>query len=136
VLLAVSWCGLRVLSFAMLRRLLNVYSDRLPSGSRAPTVLIAWAVTAAADVFARRRTCLVEALAAQAMLRRHGHHPTLEFGVRSRTDRAAPLEGHAWVTCDGGIVVGDLETLPEYVSMSAPPMRSRRAIKPGLFRQG
>jgi Transglutaminase-like superfamily len=136
VLLAVSWCGVRMLSFAMLRRLLNAYSERLPSRSAMPAALIGWAVTAAGGVLPQRRACLLEALAADAMLRRHGHDPTLELGIRSGTNRAGPLEGHAWVTCEGGIVVGDLETLPEYVSMSAPPPGSAHSISPAPLRQG
>jgi hypothetical protein len=136
VLLGLTRCGLRVLPFATVRRILNSYSGRRRSGSRVPAVLVGWAVTAAGVAVQRRRACLVEALAADAMLRRHGYDPMLEFGVRSRTSRTAPLEGHAWVTCDGAIVVGDLETLPEYVAMSAPPLRSARAINPPSFPRG
>jgi hypothetical protein len=54
-----------------------------------------------------RATCLVKALAAQAMLTRAGFRPTLELGVaRSATKE---FEAHAWLELDGAIVVGGQE---------------------------
>lgn len=54
-----------------------------------------------------RATCLVKALAAQAILTRAGFHPKLELGVaRSETKE---FEAHAWLELDGAIVVGGQE---------------------------
>lgn len=52
-------------------------------------------------------TCLVKALAAQAMLTRAGFSPKLELGV-ARSE-AKSFEAHAWLELDGAIVVGGSE---------------------------
>jgi hypothetical protein len=74
---------------------------RPPAGT--PTVAeIGWAVRAAG----RRLpggTCLVEALAAQLLLARHGHRSDLKIGVAQSEGN---FEAHAWVEIDGRIVVG------------------------------
>lgn len=65
------------------------------------------------------RTCLVEALAAHAMLRRRGFPSELRLGVRTPGSQAASLVAHAWVECDGVVVVGDDRDLPQYAVLSA-----------------
>lgn len=50
-------------------------------------------------------TCLPQALAAVAMLRRWGHRADLVLGVRT----APVFEAHAWVEVDGAVVVGEGE---------------------------
>jgi len=120
VLLAFVWVGLRTLSFATLRRLLDGYAKRVAAGSRAPLPRIGWAVDAVGRRFPAARTCLMEALAADVMLRRRGYRSEVHFGVRKRNDRSQPLDAHAWVECNGGIVVGELENLADYALQSAP----------------
>ena len=44
--------------------------------------------------------------------------PELRFGVRRIRDGA--FQAHAWVECEGDIVVGDLAELGEYASLAAP----------------
>ena len=64
---------------------------------------LAWAVSAAA----RRvpgATCLTQALALQALLRREGHDATLKLGV-ARGELGA-LEAHAWLESGGRVVIG------------------------------
>lgn len=71
-----------------------------------PPERIAWAVRAVA----RRvpgTTCLVQALAAAALLRRHGMDADVRIGV-TRGDRGA-LEAHAWVESGGRVVLGGTE---------------------------
>jgi len=108
------WLGLRIVSFANLRRTLDACSKRVLPGSQTPATAIGWAVHAATRRFPVKRTCLVEALAADVMLRRRQHDSALRLGVRKTDDHRRPLDGHAWVECDGIIVVGDLENLEEY----------------------
>jgi hypothetical protein len=67
---------------------------------------IAWAVRSGAR-FLPRSTCLVRALAAQALLTRHGYRPRLTIGVAKSQSR---FEAHAWVTCKGEVVIGGRET--------------------------
>jgi hypothetical protein len=76
------------------------------SGSLDPELLrrIAFAVQAAAANVPWRATCLPQALAAQALLKRHGYFPTIHLGVERVGDDA--LDSHAWLTCDGAVVIG------------------------------
>jgi len=54
--------------------------------------------------FIPNANCLTQALAAEALLQRHGHHPRLRIGVaKSVTDG---LRAHAWVECFGTVVIG------------------------------
>jgi len=75
---------------------------------------VGWAV----EAVARRlpgATCLVQSLAAQALLRRRGYLPELHIGVRGRgRDAALPLEAHAWLECNGRVVAGAVDDLAEY----------------------
>jgi hypothetical protein len=59
---------------------------------------------AAASRFVPRANCLTRALAAEALLRRHGHDACLRIGVA----KSAPdgLRAHAWVECGGEVVIG------------------------------
>jgi hypothetical protein len=114
------WVGLRILPFGTLRRAL----DERCQGSTAvaePMPRIVWAVRAASRRLPGGRTCLIEALAADVMLRRRGHAPVLHLGVRKRNDRVAPLDGHAWLVCDGRVVVGAVDDLGEYNAIVAGP---------------
>jgi hypothetical protein len=64
---------------------------------------IAWAVRSA-GYFVPRSTCLVQALAAQALLIRHGYRPRLTIGVaKSGFDQ---FGAHAWVTCEDEVLIG------------------------------
>ncbi len=106
--------GLRLLSFAELNRRLDSWARKgtVRSDSR---LRIAWAVGAVT----RRlpgTTCLAEALTACAMLRRHGHDATLRIGARHA---AAPtLVAHAWVECDGEVVVGNVAEIEDYAVLT------------------
>lgn len=111
------WLGLRTISFASLRRSLDMFSRRpaLPlSGSLAT---LTWAVEAASRRIPGGRTCLVEALTADAMLRRRGYASVLHLGIRRDDDARPPIAGHAWVVCDDRIVVGTVADLDDYVAM-------------------
>jgi hypothetical protein len=65
-------------------------------------------------------TCLVQALAADGMLRRRGFASTLHIGVRLHRPGSTPLQAHAWVKCEGQIVVGALDDLGEYAVLALP----------------
>jgi transglutaminase superfamily protein len=117
VLLGFVWVGLRILSFAKLRHALDRCATRPGRGSRSSRSQIGWAVGAAG----RRlpgRTCLMEALVADVMLRRRGYNSELHLGIRKTSDPSQPLDAHAWVESEGGIVVGALETLAQYTLQS------------------
>ncbi len=88
----------------------GIRTGRTPSVER-----IVWAV-GAADCLVPRTTCLVRALAAHALLGRHGHPSELKLGVAGGGGRG--FEAHAWLEHDGRVVIGGpVET--RYVSLSA-----------------
>ena len=115
-LVGVIWGGLRFTSFATLRRALDACSNRVLAADGVPPSAIAWAVGAVGRRYQRRPTCLVEALAADIMLRRRQYPSVLHLGVRKMDNRSRSLDGHAWVECEGSIVVGHLDNLGEYAA--------------------
>lgn len=94
--------GVSVFGFRRLRRLL-ARLGRNRVAVPVPRERIAWAVRAAARRVPRARTCLVEALAAETLLARHGYVSQLRIGIaRSATGIGA----HAWLEQDGRPVFG------------------------------
>jgi len=65
----------------------------------------AWAVHVVSR-YVPGATCLTQALAVQALLISSGYASRVEIGVARE---AGKLEAHAWVICDGQIVVGGPE---------------------------
>jgi hypothetical protein len=64
---------------------------------------IVWAVRSTAR-FVLGSSCLVQALAAQSLLVRHGYRPLLTIGVaKNECDR---FGAHAWVTCENQVLIG------------------------------
>ena len=72
-------------------------------GSRTPRERIGWAVDAADGAMPGDRSCLAQALVAEAMLERRGRETALRFGVDG-ADR--DMEAHAWLESGGETVVG------------------------------
>ncbi|HYM25131.1 MAG TPA: lasso peptide biosynthesis B2 protein [Vicinamibacterales bacterium] len=101
--------GLWTLPYSAVARLVAGRGVRLrTAGVPGDTNRIAAAVTGVA----RRlpwMTCLVEALAAQALLRRRGYESSMRFGVRSGETVGRAIDAHAWLVCDGRVVVGDVD---------------------------
>jgi len=64
---------------------------------------LAWAVEAASR-YVPRATCLVQALALQALCARRGQATTLRIGVAHGERRE--LEAHAWLEGEGRILIG------------------------------
>jgi Transglutaminase-like superfamily len=97
--------GLWLTSF----RRLHLAFERIAPSAGAPDPTpgeaerIGWAIGSAAR-FVPEATCLPQALAAEAMLRRRGHPADLRLGVTRGDDG---VEAHAWVESYGRIIVGD-----------------------------
>ena len=96
---------LRLTSFRRVHRSLARIAPS--TGSPDPTPgeadRIGWAVGSAAR-FVPDATCLPQALAAEAILRRRGHPADLRLGVKRSEDG---VEAHAWVESYGRVIVGD-----------------------------
>jgi Transglutaminase-like superfamily len=92
--------GLWFVPFSRLRSV----ADRVTRGGRpADPRRIAWAVEAVARRVPRA-SCLTQALAADAMLRRSGRLPDLRIGVVKDRDL---FEAHAWVELENTVLIGN-----------------------------
>jgi hypothetical protein len=122
IVLFLVWAGLAALGFSALRRLLDRYArTRVPRDRAAVGPdRIGWAVIAVARRSPVPMTCLRQALAADAMLRRRGLASELRLGVQRRSDASILLQSHAWVECEGRVVVGGIEQLADYSVLAAP----------------
>jgi hypothetical protein len=110
LLVAAVRLGLWLLPFRTLRRLLDRAFDQ-PSGrlvAAAPdTGRIAWAVAVVSEHIPHA-TCLTQALATRALLRRRGQPAELRIGV-VRSGHGY-ITAHAWVESQGRIVIGGTPT--------------------------
>jgi hypothetical protein len=106
--------GLWLLPFQKLRSLVRA-AGRCPVDSHSANVLpverIAWTVRAVGD-FVPGATCLTQALAGQIMLARRSQPARLHIGVAKGSEEK--LSAHAWLECDGRIVLGDHGYLSAY----------------------
>lgn len=122
VLLVVVRLAIAGVPFSILRRALDravrLFGRHAAGTSVSSVTRLAWAVAAVAPRLPFRSTCLVEALAIDAMLRRRGHASEIRIGVRPPSGGA--LAGHAWVEHDGIVVFGALQELADYAVLSAP----------------
>jgi hypothetical protein len=85
---------------------------RLLATGRRPAILpsperITWAVVTAGRVIPGLQNCLVQALAAEAILARAGYDCQLQIGAAK--DGPHKLVAHAWLERDGKILLGDFE---------------------------
>ena len=82
--------------FARLSRAASIPLDVPPARAAA--------LVAAAASFVPGSTCLTRALALSAVLARRGVPSRVVIGARRA---ASGLEAHAWVTCDGRVILGE-----------------------------
>jgi len=119
-LLALVRVGLHLCSYTRLHRALGFLASRTRVSapvSRAGHIDVAWAVTAAGRRLPLKTTCLVDALVTDTMLRRRHHASEVRFGVRLG-ERQPQLDAHAWVECEGDLVIGLLDDLNEYTPLA------------------
>ncbi len=104
--MAVVKLGLGRIPFATLRRLVTGggRSRARLAGDRAIPDQVAWAVTAVSRYLPGPTTCLSRALTVQGMLARRGYPSRLHVGVIRGTQ--GQVEAHAWVECEGRILIG------------------------------
>jgi hypothetical protein len=96
--------GLWLLPLDLVRRM-KLHARQNP---RCAADRIIWSVITAARYFPHA-TCLTQAIAAQALLSRSGHVSRIEIGVTK--DRTSRFEAHAWLVCNGRIVLGGRESI-------------------------
>jgi hypothetical protein len=81
---------------------------------------IVWAVETASRAIPGMKNCLVQAVAAEAMLIQAGYPCELRVGVAKKGPDE--LIAHAWVESEGRVVIGEFE-LERYTPMNAPSPR-------------
>jgi hypothetical protein len=109
VALVLARAGLRFVPIQRLR----AWAQCMKPGTR-PIERIAWAADAVFRVFPGT-TCLARALALQRLLSTEGHPSELHIGVARRQEAFA---AHAWLACQGRILVGEDEQ-EEYTRLVA-----------------
>lgn len=104
--LGVAKLGLALCSFPALTRWLSARASVRKNLTQPITVSrIVWAVTTAAWYFPTACACLPQALAAQVLLGRRNHPAEVKIGV-TKAEGQVTLEAHAWLECEGRIVLG------------------------------
>jgi hypothetical protein len=119
LLLGMVRLGLWLLPFQTFRRLLAQLTQAraaLQEGDHAAIQQVVWAVTMASQ-YVPAATCLTQALTTQVLLSRRGHPASLRIGV-ARGD-AGGLQAHAWVECQGKIVIGGAQALSRFTPFPA-----------------
>jgi hypothetical protein len=76
---------------------------------------IAW-FTNRASHFVPDATCLVQALAGKVVFSIYGYEPTIVIGVKKGDSN--DILSHAWLECDGEIVIGNLEDIDQYLQIT------------------
>ena len=103
--LAATRVALALLPYRTVTDIVDFVSARLRSRSSQPTLSrVAWAVDTASRHVPGVNNCLVRALAARVVLVRRQRDAVLHYGVASSGPDS--FEAHAWVECDGVVVVG------------------------------
>jgi Transglutaminase-like superfamily len=113
--------GVSLWGFRRLRRALARLS-RPRAAVPLPPERIEWAVRAAAQRVPGARSCLVQALAAEMLLARHGHVSQLRIGI-ARVDSG--IAAHAWLERGGRPVFGQPGPAGNTVLPPLPPLEAR-----------
>lgn len=106
-LVAVIRVALWLLPFPTARRVIAPLGRRSPRAARplTPELIDGRAfIVSFASRFVPQASCLTQALALQILLSRTGNPSSIRIGV-AREGRKA-LEAHAWLECDGRVVIG------------------------------
>jgi hypothetical protein len=122
-LMTLAGIGLRFFRLRTIQRLLDRYVESYSTQTHSPPEpnaidRVHWAVTAVARRVPKA-TCLVQALTADALLRRRQVACELRMGMRIRGNSAANIEAHAWVECNGVVVIGGIDTLSTFEPFTA-----------------
>jgi len=111
-LLAAVRIALWLLPFRRLIRWLRKSSVRRSGQAGCAPRRVAWAVRLAGR-YMPAATCLPQALTAYLLLNRQGHSSCLRIGVAYVPE----FEAHAWVECDGEVVVGGSAGLDRFANI-------------------
>jgi hypothetical protein len=122
VLLGCTQIMLRVCHFQWLRRVLGkVMKVKLwLTPHSVPVDTLAWALCAARRRLPFAATCFGEAVAAEALFRKHGYAPVMRVGA---VRREGVFQAHAWLELNDVVVVGGPESaVKDYKPLSNFPL--------------
>jgi hypothetical protein len=123
---AITLLGIRVLlrffPFERWRALLGARPEaRMQPAPRQTSRQIVWAVQRVSPRLPLSLACLARALAVGQMLGRRHLASQLRIGVLR--DEQGEFRAHAWVECDGEVIIGDLPNLADYSPLPTWPSR-------------
>ncbi len=110
--------GLWLLPFGTWRRLIASVSratHKPQEVGKTDQGKIVWAVNVASRYMPGGAQCLARALTAQVLMSRYGYSPQLRIGVAK--GEGGQFEAHAWVECQGEVVIGYLGDLSRFTPM-------------------
>lgn len=94
--------ALTLFPFARLRVAIERLRSRPSAAARVSADELAWSVSAVSR-YVPRATCLTQALALEALLRKQGYEAELRIGVARKGGR---FRAHAWLEREGKILIG------------------------------
>ena len=108
----------RILPFPAARSAVHRLQPPARFVASVPVERVIWAVDAASRTIPGMKNCLVQAMAAEAMLSRAGHPCELHIGAAK--NEAREFIAHAWLESGGRVLIGEFE-IGRYTPMMAPP---------------
>jgi hypothetical protein len=115
-LLAISSLGLRFFTPQRMIRILVQDGGSGKAPQKNSPDRVAWSVNAATQIV-RGSSCLTRAIAGAALLKRAGYPATIQLGVAVNDGKG--IHAHAWVECEGKLVLGGPECRAEYTPLAA-----------------
>ena len=107
----------RILPFPAARSAVHRLQPPARFVASVPVERVIWAVDAASRAIPGMKNCLVQAMAAEAMLSRAGHPCELHIGAAK--NEAREFIAHAWLESEGRVLIGEFE-VGRYTPMTAP----------------
>ncbi len=99
--------GLLFFSFKKIQRVLTRLKKKKSIQKSRPSLdQIRWAVETASRYLPSAKSCLIQSLAAQALLIRYRYPQTFQIGVAK--NKNGSLKAHAWVKSEGRFVTGEM----------------------------
>lgn len=123
LLLSAIRLALWVLPFGILRRLMEGTADKNPvkQVNDHPDIEIIIRAVKSTSRYIPKATCLTQAIAARYLLSRLGSRAELRIGVNR--EGKEDFNAHAWLECQGKIIIGDFEGISKYTPL--PPLEGK-----------
>lgn len=113
-------CVLFIFPYSYTRKLLIPTPDhRFAAGQFVSSTIsigqVVWAVSRASLLVLKGQNCLLLALSTRRLLAKWGYQSCLRLGVRKPEPH--DLDAHAWVECNGRVVIGRMKDLQQFAPL-------------------